>query len=293
MSESRGFERRASTSLITKDYHPDEVLKEDFASISFEKSVAPIAYSADVVLPTAFPEKKAIQHKKVSIVGCGQVGMAIAYSILNQEIAGSIALVDIDTEKLDGEAMDMRHGAAFHQRVRIEASSDYSITKGSHLVIITAGVARKPGESRLVLVEKNAKILSFIMPQVLKHSPDSPICIISNPCDIMTALAAKMAGPSVPPGRIFGSGTCLDSSRLRSLIGMTLDVDSRSVHGYIIGEHGDSSIPVWSQVTVGGVHMLKHGEEPSEILNAMHQEVVATAADVIKKKGYTRCVTQP
>lgn len=129
--------------------------------------------------------------------------------------------------------------------------------------------------------------MKFIMPEVLKYSPESPICIVSNPCDIMTAVAAKIAGPSVPPGRIFGSGTCLDSSRLRSLIGTALDVDTRSVHGYIIGEHGDSSIPVWSGVRVGGVPLLAHGDEPSEAHYAMHREVVESAGDVISKKGYT------
>lgn len=171
--------------------------------------------------------------------------------------------------------------------MRIQASSDYSISKGSHLVIVTAGVAQKVGESRLSLVERNVKIMGFIIPKVLQYSPDSPICIVSNPCDIMTAVAAKIAGPTVPPGQIFGSGTCLDSSRLRSLIGMALNVDTRSVHGYIIGEHGDSSIPVWSGVRAGGVPLLKPGETPSVAHEEMHKEVVQSAMDVITKKGYT------
>ena len=171
--------------------------------------------------------------------------------------------------------------------MRIQASADYSISKGSHLVIITAGVAQKVGESRLSLVERNVNIMKFIIPKVLENSPDAPICIVSNPCDIMTAVAAKIAGPTVPPGQIFGSGTCLDSSRLRNLIAMALNVDTRSVHGYIIGEHGDSSIPVWSGVRVGGIPLLKPGEEPSEAHLEMHREVVSSAMDVITKKGYT------
>jgi len=152
---------------------------------------------------------------------------------------------------------------------------------------VTAGVAQKVGESRLSLVERNVKIMGFIIPKVLEYSPDAPVCIVSNPCDIMTAVAAKIAGPTVPPGQIFGSGTCLDSSRLRSLIGMALNVDTRSVHGYIIGEHGDSSIPVWSGVRAGGIPLLKPGEEPSMAHTEMHREVVQSAMDVITKKGYT------
>jgi L-lactate dehydrogenase len=129
--------------------------------------------------------------------------------------------------------------------------------------------------------------MKFIIPELLKYNTESPICIVSNPCDIMTAVAAKIAGPSIPPGRIFGSGTCLDTSRLRSLIGDTLNVDTRNVHGYIIGEHGDSSIAVWSGVNVGGVPLLEHGVEPSDVHHAIHRNVVESAGDVINKKGYT------
>jgi hypothetical protein len=153
------------SSLTTKDFDPEDFLKEHFATMSLENSVQPIAFTEGATKEDQFDlsttqSKSAPKHKKVSIVGCGQVGMAIAYSILNQEIAGSIALVDIDAEKLDGEAKDLRQGSAFHQRVRIEASSDYSITAGSHLVIITAGVAQKTGESRLSLVERNGKLVT-------------------------------------------------------------------------------------------------------------------------------------
>ena len=121
-----------------------------------------------------------------------------------------------------------------------------SVSSNSHLVIVTAGVAQKPGESRLSLVERNVQIMKTIIPNVLAFSPNAAICVVSNPCDLMTAIAAKIAGPSIPAGRIFGSGTCLDSSRLRSLIAKKLDMDTQSVNGFVIGEHGDSSVPVWS-----------------------------------------------
>jgi L-lactate dehydrogenase len=162
-----------------------------------------------------------------------------------------------------------------------------SVSQGSHLVIVTAGAAQKPGESRLNLLDRNVGIMKNIIPQVLAFSPNAAICIVANPVDIMTAVAAKIAGPSIAPGRIFGSGTCLDSSRLRSLIAKKLDLDTAAVTGYVIGEHGDSSVPVWSSVRVGGVPLLKNGQEPTALHDAMHKEVVMSAYDVIQKKGYT------
>lgn len=207
--------------------------------------------------------------------------------MLNQTSAGTLALVDMNAEKLDGEAKDLFQGSAFHQNVRIEAGSEYDVTAKSHLVVITAGVAQKVGESRLALIERNVEIMKSIIPQVLAHSPHAAICIASNPCDIMTAVAAKLAGPTVPPGRIFGTGTCLDSSRLRSLLAKGLNLDTQSVQGYVIGEHGDSSVAVWSSVRIGGVPMLEPGAPPSQMLKDMHAEVAESAGDVIRKKGYT------
>jgi L-lactate dehydrogenase len=155
------------------------------------------------------------------------------------------------------------------------------------LVIVTAGAAQKPGESRLSLVERNVSIMKNIMPNILAFSPEATICIVSNPCDLMTAVAAKIAGPSVPPGRIFGSGTCLDSSRLRSILAKKLNIDAMAVTGYVIGEHGDSSVPVWSSVSVGGVPLLAAGQAPTELHNEMHKDVVNSAYEVIARKGYT------
>jgi L-lactate dehydrogenase len=213
--------------------------------------------------------------------------MAIAYAILNQMSAGTISLVDMNADKLQGEAKDLEQGSGFHENVRIEASTQYDVTAHSHLVIITAGAAQRPGESRLNLVERNVAIMSSIIPPVLAQSPDASICIVSNPCDIMTAVANKVAGPSVPPGRIFGSGTCLDSSRLKSLLGKALGIDASSVSGYVVGEHGDHSVPLWSSVRIGGIPMLEPGEEPTEIHRSMHRQVVDSAYDVILRKGYT------
>lgn len=165
-----------------------------------------------------------------------------------------------------------------------------SVSADSNLVIVTAGAAQKPGESRLDLVSRNISIMQNIIPKVLTFSPHAVVCIVANPCDLMTAVAAKIAGPSVPPGRIFGSGTCLDSSRLRSLISKKLNLDTSAVSGYVIGEHGDTSVPVWSSVRVGGVPLLKGEQEPTKVHDDMHKEVINSAYDVIDKKGYTNWV---
>ena len=160
-------------------------------------------------------------------------------------------------------------------------------------MIITAGAAQKPGESRLNLVERNISIMQNIVPKVLLFSPNATIVVVANPCDLMTAVAAKIAGPFIPAGRIFGSGTCLDSSRLRSLISRKMNLDTSAVSGYVVGEHGDTSVPVWSSVSVGGVPLLSKGQEPTEVHDNMHKEVVDSAYDVIKKKGYTNWVSSP
>jgi L-lactate dehydrogenase len=250
-------------------------------------SLAAIPVTNDMAVTPLDEDAVQLCQKKVSIIGCGQVGMGIAFALLNQTAAGTIALVDRDAYKLEAEAKDLEQGSGFHEHVRILASSGYDVSAHSHLVIITAGVAQKPGESRLSLMEKNVAIMKNIIPNVLAHSPNAAICIVSNPCDIMTAVAAKIAGPSVPAGRIFGSGTCLDSSRLQSLIAKTLNIDARAVQGYVIGEHGDNSVPLWSSIRVGGVHMLQPGHTPEHIHKGIHHEIVNAAYDVIEKKGYT------
>jgi len=264
--------------------HGSSFLRNQIRKIAYAEtaSVAPIPYSKGVSAGSV--DDSVLKHKKVTIVGCGQVGMAIAYAILNQEIAGCIALVDMNEEKLDGEARDLQHGAAFHQNCRILSSTSYEVSAHSHLVIVTAGVAQKVGESRLNLVQRNVGIMKSIVPKIIEYSPDAAICIVANPCDVMTAVAAKIAGPSIPAGRIFGSGTCLDSSRLRSLIAQSIDADTSAVTGFVFGEHGDSSVPIWSSVHVGGLPM--PAKDP-ELLELIHREVVTSAGNVIRKKGYT------
>jgi L-lactate dehydrogenase len=275
---------RFTTKATTIDLGPAEMLRSYMQDFRTKDSLEPIPFTNDIAVVPLNDSPNQIFHKKVSIIGCGQVGMGIAFALLNQTAAGTIALVDMDASKLEAEAKDLEQGSGFHEHVRILAGTGYEVSAHSHLVIVTAGVAQKPGESRLNLMEKNVAIMKNIIPNVLAHSPDAAICIVSNPCDIMTAVAAKIAGSSVPAGRIFGSGTCLDSSRLQSLIAKTLKIDARAVQGYVVGEHGDNSVPLWSSVRVGGVHMIQPGQEPEDIHRAMHHEIVNAAYDVIKKK---------
>ncbi|CAH1119601.1 unnamed protein product [Phaedon cochleariae] len=235
-------------------------------------------------------EPAAETGNKVTVVGVGAVGMACAFSILSQGISNDVCLVDVVTDKVMGEMMDLQHGSLFMNNPKITASSDYSITAGSKLCIITAGVRQKEGESRLNLVQRNTDVLKFIIPNLIKYSPDTMLLVVSNPCDILTYVAWKLSG--LPKHRVFGSGTNLDTSRFRFLISQRLGISPTSVHGWIIGEHGDSSVPVWSGVNVAGVRLKEVNpaigtENDPEKWKQIHQDVIAAAYEVIKLKGYT------
>lgn len=228
--------------------------------------------------------------RKVSIIGIGQVGMACAFSILAQNISNEICLVDVCKDKLQGEMLDLLHGSNFLRNPKITASTEYEATAGSRLCIVTAGVRQKDGESRLSLVQRNTDILKHIIPQLVKYSPDTILLMVSNPVDIMTYVAWKLSG--LPKNRVIGSGTNLDSSRFRFLMSQRLNVAPTSCHGWIIGEHGDSSVAVWSGVNIAGVRLRELNPnigttEDPENWEEVHQKVIDSAYEVIKLKGYT------
>jgi len=227
---------------------------------------------------------------KVTVVGVGQVGMACAFSILNQELARELVLVDCEENKLKGEMMDLQHGVSFLTNTKINASTDYKITAGSKVCLITAGARQREGETRLDLVHKNVEIFKSIIPQLVKYSPNCIILVVSNPVDILTYVAWKLSGFS--EHRVIGSGTNLDSSRFRFLLSERLHVAPSSCHGWIIGEHGDSSVPVWSSTNVAGVRIRDLNPAMGKIddhedWNDIHRQVVDSAYDIIKLKGYT------
>ncbi|XP_066250911.1 L-lactate dehydrogenase isoform X1 [Euwallacea similis] len=227
---------------------------------------------------------------KVTVVGVGQVGMACAFSILSQGVSSEVVLVDVMADKLKGEMLDLQHGALFLKNAKIIADTDYAVTAGSKLCIITAGVRQKEGESRLDLVQRNTDVLKHIVPKLAQYSPDTIILVVSNPVDILTYVAWKLSG--LPKHRVIGSGTNLDTSRFRFLISQKLGVAPSSVHGWIIGEHGDSSVAIWSGVNVAGVRLREINpsigtDNDPEHWKDIHRQVIMSAYDVIKLKGYT------
>ncbi|PHU08459.1 L-lactate dehydrogenase [Capsicum chinense] len=230
-------------------------------------------------------------HKtKISVIGVGNVGMAIAQTILTQDLVDELALVDAKPDKLRGEMLDLQHAAAFLPRTKIVASVNYSVTSGSDLCIVTAGARQNPGESRLNLLQRNFAMYKGIVPELVKYSPQCILLIVSNPVDVLTYVVWKLSG--FPANRVIGSGTNLDSSRFRFLIADHLDVNAQDVQAYIVGEHGDSSVALWSSISVGGIPLLSFLERQQiaiekETLENIHKKVVQSAYEVINLKGYT------
>jgi len=186
--------------------------------------------------------------------------------------------------------MDLQHGQQFIKRCVVKASTDYSASAGSNIVVITAGARQREGESRLNLVQRNVDILKGLIPQIVKYSPNCIIVVVSNPVDLLSYVAWKLSG--FPRNRVFGTGTMLDSARFRFLLSEKLGVSPSSCHGYIIGEHGDSSVPVWSSVNVAGVNLVDlhptiGSAEDTENYADIHKNVVQSAYEIIRLKGYT------
>jgi len=228
---------------------------------------------------------------KISIIGCGNVGMRYAYSVIIKGVARELVLVDYNKKKAEGEAMDLSHGAPYVSPVKIHAG-DYRDTANSELIVITAGRGQKPGETRIDLVKGNAEILKSIVPQVVKYSPKAIILIASNPVDILSYIAYRISGK--PSNEVIGSGTVLDSARFRYLLGRHCNVDSRSIHAAILGEHGDTEFAMWSSASIGGILFKdyckacnKCGKDKDGMLKEMFEDVRDSAYEIIEKKGET------
>lgn len=223
--------------------------------------------------------------KKVSILGSGRVGSSIAYSLVLEGICSEIVLVDIAKDLAIGESMDMIQGTPFTHPVNIYAG-DYQDTKDSDIIIITLGKARKTGQSRIELVQSNVDIIKSVMPQVVKYAPDAIYIVVSNPVDILTYTIQKIT--DLPKERVIGTGTLLDSSRLRSILAKRAQVNPSNVHGYVLGEHGDSSFVPWSLVSIAGMELENYDEKifKNQYEN-IQQEVRLCGANVIKNKGAT------
>ncbi|VDM30288.1 unnamed protein product [Hydatigera taeniaeformis] len=225
---------------------------------------------------------------KVTVVGGGSVGMACAFAIMMKALP--ISLLFFRTEKVKGEVMDLEQGQQFLNNCRIQGGSDHALSAGSDIIVITAGVRQQPGESRLNLVQRNTDIYKDLIPSLVKHSPDAVLLVVSNPVDIMTYVTWKLSG--FPRNRVLGSGTTLDSARFRFFLAQRFGVDPQSVHGIIIGEHGDSSVAVWSKVTVGGCNLSSINpaigtDSDTENFGQVHKDTVGAAYEIINRKGYT------
>ena len=221
-----------------------------------------------------------IDYRKVAIVGCGFVGAASAFAIMQSGLFSEMVLIDADADKAQGEALDISHGLPFAKPMQIYAGNYDNITDAS-IIIVTAGAGQKPGETRLDLVKKNVGIFKSIIPEIAKRNKNAILLIVANPVDILTYTAAKLSG--YPENRVFGSGTVLDSARLKYLLGEHLNVDSRSVHAFIIGEHGDSEIAAWSSANVSGIPINNFCEMRGHF---NHEKAMQDIADSVKNSAY-------
>ncbi|XP_045860890.1 L-lactate dehydrogenase A-like 6A [Meles meles] len=237
-----------------------------------------------------FASEEAVCHNKVSIIGTGSVGMACAISILLRGLTDELALVDVNEDRLKGETMDLQHGSPFVKMPAIVSSRDYLVTANSNLVVITAGARQEKGETRLNLVHRNVDIFKLMISSITQYSPRCKMIVVSNPVDILTYVTWKLS--EFPPNRVIGSGCTLDTARFRFLIGQKLGIHSDSCHGWVLGEHGDSSVPVWSGVNVAGVPLknlnsdIGTDQDPEQWKN-VHKDVIASAYEIIRMKGYT------
>ena len=229
---------------------------------------------------------------KITIIGAGSVGSTIAYTLAHDEIASEIVLIDINKEKVEGEVMDIEQGTCFRSPVSLVAG-DYADAKDSDIVIITSGIARKPGQTRIELTQTNVNILKSITPQIVKEAPNAKYIIVSNPVDIMTYVFTKISG--LPENQIMGSGTILDTARLRYGLSEHFQVAQGNIHAYVFGEHGDTSFIPWTGAYISGLstdeyyeEMKAHGKDVKPLdKEAMLEYVQKSGGKVIAKKGAT------
>lgn len=230
-------------------------------------------------LTQALPEKN-VDIRKAAIIGCGFVGSSTAFALMEAGTFSELVLIDVDKSRAEGEAMDISHGVPFVKPMKIYAG-DYDDIVDASIIIITAGAAQKPGETRLDLVQKNVAIYKSIIPEIKKRGCEGVLLIVSNPVDILTYVAQKLSG--FPAHRVIGSGTVLDTARLKHMLSNHLSVDSRAVHAFIIGEHGDSELAAWSGAMVSGVPLSKFCEMRGHF---NHDESERHIQEMVKNSAY-------
>ena len=222
---------------------------------------------------------------KVAIIGAGFVGSTAAYALLIDGAASEIAIIDVNKEKAQGEAMDLQHGLQFKPNVKISFGNSYALCKDAEIVVICAGAHQKPGDTRLDLVRNNSSILKGVVKGIVKNNKDCIILVVANPLDVLTYLTLRYS--KFPKSRVFGTGTILDTARFRYLLGEYFEVSPDSVHAYIMGEHGDSSFPVWSTANIAGVHLKHFKKYSKKALDSLYLKTKNAAYEVIARKGAT------
>ena len=230
-----------------------------------------------------------LNTRKLAVIGCGFVGSASAFALMQSGLFSEMVLIDANRARAEGEALDISHGLPFAKPMKIYAG-DYPDLADASLIVVTAGAGQKPGETRLDLVKKNVSIFRSIIPSITQYNKEAILLIVANPVDILTYAAAKLSG--FPENRVFGTGTVLDTARLKYLLGEHLQVDSRAVHAFILGEHGDSEIVAWSSANVSGLPLHNFCEMRGYFDHDAAMEILAagvknSAYEIIDKKGAT------
>jgi L-lactate dehydrogenase len=231
-----------------------------------------------------------VNIKKAAVVGVGMVGASIAFSLVQQGLFDELVLIDVNKEKAVGEAMDLSHGLPYCKRDMKVHAGDYEDVFDAGIIIITAGLAQKPGQTRLDLIKMNARIMKGIIEEIKRVKAEGLLLIVSNPVDVLTDYAYRISG--LPKNRVFGSGTALDTARLKYLISRHLSVDTSNVHTVILGEHGDSELCAWSFTNIAGIPVndfceMRGFHDHEEGMKKLHEEVKDSAYEIIKRKGST------
>lgn len=227
-----------------------------------------------------------MKKSKIVVVGAGNVGESVAFSLMLKEVASEIVMIDVDVDKAEGSAFDMEDATAFYSETTIRTGG-YKECEDASIIIITAGIARKPGQTRLDLAKTNVSIAREITKGIMKHAVDPIIVVVSNPVDVVTCVVQETSG--LPSNRVIGTGTTLDTARLRRLISEKCAVAITDVNAYVLGEHGDSQVPIWSRVTIGGEDLKSYFKD-SKIdanLDELAEVAKTSGATIIKKKGAT------
>jgi L-lactate dehydrogenase len=232
----------------------------------------------------------ATKPNKIAIIGAGGVGATIAYACLIRGIGKQVVLYDVNKEKVAAEVLDLSHGLQFVPMASVEGSDDLAVCEGADVVVVTAGAKQKPGQTRMDLAQANAAICRELVPKLVKVAPEAILLLVTNPVDVITYVTLKLSG--YPTGRVFGSGTVLDSSRFRFLIAKRCNVAVQNVHAYIAGEHGDSEIPLWSSASIANIPLKDwavphHGKLTVRDRTEIFQNVKDAAYQIVAGKGAT------